>query len=108
MNVRILPSAKDDLRRGYRFYERQEPGISAYFLDSMCADIDSIKLFGGIHKRRGLLFRFKSKRFPYWIHYRIETDTAFVAAVLDAGQSPAEIAKREQREQTDPLDEGSP
>lgn len=34
MKLRILPSAKKDLRRGFQFYEFQDTGIGAYFLDS--------------------------------------------------------------------------
>ena len=76
MRIRILPSAKRDLRRGFRFYEHQESGIGSYFLDSLYSDIDSICLFPGIHKRVGNLDRFKSKRFPFWIYYRLEGDVA--------------------------------
>ena len=99
MKVRVLPSAKADLRRGCAFYERAEEGIGSYFLDTLCSDIDSLQLFAGIHRRRGELFRFKSKRFPFWIYYRIEADTAYVVAVLDARRAPARIAAREQRGQ---------
>jgi hypothetical protein len=38
VKVRLLPSAKRDLRSGSRFYERQEGGFGAYFLDSVSAD----------------------------------------------------------------------
>ena len=34
MNVRIRPSALADLADGYAFYEKQEPGLGGYFLDS--------------------------------------------------------------------------
>lgn len=70
MKLRILPSAKQDLRRGFRFYEHKEEGVGSYFLDTAYSDIDSIGLFAGIHKKVGVLFRFKSKRFPFWIYYR--------------------------------------
>jgi len=99
VKLRVLPSAKQDLRRGYAFYERAEQGIGAYFLDSLSSDLDSLRLFAGIHRRRGELFRFRSRRFPYWIYYRIEADKAYVVAVLDARRDPARIAAREQREQ---------
>lgn len=108
MNVRILPAAKADLRRGYRFYEHQAPGVGAYFLDALYADIDSIQLFGGFHKQRGNLHRFKAKRFPYWIYYRVEGDVAFVVAVLDARQLPARVAHREKIEQSRAHHENSP
>ena len=94
-----MPSAKRDLRRGSRFYEEQAAGVGSYFLDSLCSDIDSLCLFGGIHRKRGELFRFKSKRFPFWIYYRVDGDAAYIVAVLDARQAPWKIAQRERHEQ---------
>ncbi len=107
MRIRILPSAKRDIRRGCRFYERQEIGIGCYFLDSLYSDIDSICVFAGIHRRIGELFRFKSKRFPFWVYYRLEADTAYVVAVLDARQAPWKVQRRERIEQGDPPNEDS-
>ncbi len=34
MNIRILPSAIEDLRLGWSFYERQQEGLGEYFQDS--------------------------------------------------------------------------
>ena len=99
MRVRILPSAKRDLRRGIRFYEMQENGLGGYFLDSVSADIDSLQLLAGIHPMRRDHHRFLAERFPYWIYYRIEREVVYVAAVLDARQDPAKILKREEIEQ---------
>lgn len=99
MNVRILPSARRDLRQGIRFYEMQESGLGGYFLDSLSADIDSLQLLAGVHPIRREHYRFLAERFPYWIYYRIDGDWAYVVAVLDARQDPATIAKREKIEQ---------
>jgi len=52
MKVRILESAREDLREGYRFYEQQQEGIGDYFLDMLSAEIDSLALYGGIHAMR--------------------------------------------------------
>ena len=52
MKVRILESAREDLREGYRFYERQQEGIGDYFPDMLSAEIDSLALYGGIHAMR--------------------------------------------------------
>ncbi len=107
MRIRILPSAKRDIHRGFGFYERQETGIGSYFRDSLYSDIDSIGVLAGIHRRVGELFRFKSKRFPFWIYYRIDVDTAYVVAVLDARQAPWKVRRRERIEQGDPPNEDS-
>ena len=99
VRVRILPSAKKDLRRGVRFYEMQEQGLGGYFLDALSADIDSLQILAGIHPMRREHHRFLADRFPFWVYYRLEEDTAYVVAVLDARQHPAMIERRERIEQ---------
>ncbi len=49
MEIRVLESAKVDLREGYRFYENQNPGLGDYFLDSIQADVKSLRIYAGIH-----------------------------------------------------------
>ena len=48
MNVRILDEAERDLIDGFRFDEAQSVGLGDYFLDSLYADIDSLRLYAGI------------------------------------------------------------
>jgi hypothetical protein len=88
----IQPAALADLRRGFRFYERQEEGLGTYFLDSLYSDIDSLRLFAGIHTIHFKKFRLLSKRFPFAVYYEVKDDTAFVRAVLDLRRDPAWIA----------------
>jgi len=38
MKIKILESAKKDLREGFDFYESQETGIGSYFLESLFSD----------------------------------------------------------------------
>ena len=35
MNVQVLDAAEEDLVEGYWFYEAQQPGLGAYFRDSI-------------------------------------------------------------------------
>jgi hypothetical protein len=51
MNVSILPSAINDLADGFDFYEKQEAGLGDYFLNSLLADVDSLKIYGGFTAR---------------------------------------------------------
>jgi hypothetical protein len=51
MKIVILPSARDDLADGFRFYEQQEEGLGGYFLESLFSDIDSLRLYAGIHPK---------------------------------------------------------
>jgi len=84
VKIVIQASARSDLKSGFRFYEKQEGGLGAYFLDSLFSDIDSLQLYAGIHRRhRGRLHRMLSERFPYAIYYEFDDNTAQVRAVLD-------------------------
>ena len=44
MRIEILDKAEDDLVAGFQFYEAQESGLGAYFLESLYSDIESLKL----------------------------------------------------------------
>ena len=49
MKIKILNSATLDLIDGYWFYEKQAKDLGAYFLDTLFSDIDSLKIYAGIH-----------------------------------------------------------
>jgi hypothetical protein len=49
MKIKILRSAQNDLLESYYFYELQQDGIGDYFLESMFSDIESLKIYAGIH-----------------------------------------------------------
>lgn len=90
MNIRILSAAARDLADGYRFYEKQAPGIGVYFLDCLYGDIDSLVVNAGIHPLFfGGYHRLLSNRFPFAVYYRVEEQTATVYAVLDCRRNPA-------------------
>lgn len=94
MKVRILESAREDLRQGYRLYEQQQEGVGDYFLDMLSAEIDSLALYGGIHAMRSGYHRMLSARFPFAVQYRIERGEVVVRAVLDCRRDPAWIRSR--------------
>jgi hypothetical protein len=48
VKIEILAQAQEDLIQGFRFYESQEPGLGAYFLDCLFSDIDSLLVYAGI------------------------------------------------------------
>jgi hypothetical protein len=75
----------------YFIYDRKELGIGDYFFDSLISDIESLKLFAGIHSKRFGYHRMLSKRFPFAIYYELDEDTAIVIAVLDMRRDPAWI-----------------
>jgi len=95
MRIEVLDSAQQDLAAGCAFYERQAHGLGSYFLDSLFSDIDSLRLFAGVHAVHfGRFHRLLSKRFPYAIYYRGEVDVVRVYAVLDCRRNPRTAEKR--------------
>ncbi|MCC5839211.1 MAG: type II toxin-antitoxin system RelE/ParE family toxin [Opitutales bacterium] len=101
MRVRIFDNAKLDLVDGFAFYENQADGVGHYFLDSLFADIDSLALYAGTHRKRPEGFHWMlSKRFPYAVYYTVVDDLVSVHAVLDSRQDPGQIEERLRQERT--------
>ncbi len=94
MKVTILDAAERDLQEGYCFYERQSPGLGAYFLDSLYSDIDSLAYYGGIHHLAFGHHRLLSRRFPFAVYYRVQENQVVVMAVLDCRRNPSWIRER--------------
>ncbi len=93
MSIKILPSALDDLRRGWGFYESQQEGLGDYFQDSLFSDIESLMLYPGAHRKVFGYHRLLSKRFPFAIYYEVdEADEVLVFRVLDMRRAPDSIA----------------
>lgn len=94
MKIQILDEAREDLLQGFRFYEGQEPGLGAYFLDCLFSDIDSLLVYAGVHAMIYTYHRCLSKRFPFAIYYSLDKEMVRVHAVLDCRQNPSWIRKR--------------
>jgi len=88
MKIAILPSARDDMADGFRFCENQGKGLGGYFLESLFPDIDSLRLYAGIHRTVFGSHRLLSKRFPYAICYAYESEAVFIKAILDCRRDP--------------------
>lgn len=93
MRIRILKSAIEDLQDGTDFYDRQEPGVGDYFQDCLFSDIDSLVLYGGIHRKVFDYHRLLSKRFPYVIYYRMDEEVVVICRVLDCRRNPQRIRR---------------
>lgn len=95
MKIRILRSAKEDLKEGYSFYELQQKNIGKYFLDSLYSDIESLHLYAGVHSIHfGKYYRLLSKRFPFAVYYRIEENEIRIYGVIDTRKNPSWIRNR--------------
>jgi plasmid stabilization system protein ParE len=97
VKVKILPSAQEDLAEGFAFYEKQQAGLGAYFLDSLFADIDSLALYAGVHRKVHGAYRLLGHIFPFAIYYEINAGTADVKAVLDCRRDPKWIQRQLKR-----------
>ena len=94
MKVRVLTSAFNDLAAGRGFYDKQGEGLGDYFFDSVFADVDSLALYGGIHRKVFGHHRRLASRFPYAIYYRMSPEgCVIVHRVLDCRQDPAKTRK---------------
>ncbi|MBZ0092002.1 MAG: type II toxin-antitoxin system RelE/ParE family toxin [Sulfuricellaceae bacterium] len=80
-----------DIQFGQQFYEEQQEGLGAYFLDSLFSDIDALLLYAGIHPQFFGYYRALSKRFPFAIYYRVSGQTIQVWRVLDCRQKPSRV-----------------
>ena len=95
MRLLVLDAARDDLIAGFDFYEAREQGIGDHFLACLYSDVESLRIFGGIHRRvYKNLQRSLSKRFPFAIYYTIENDAVIVRAILDCRRNPSWIRSR--------------
>ena len=91
MKIRLLPEAERDLEIGADFYESQRPGLGSYFNHCLTADIESLRIYAGIHETYRGFKRSLSKRFPFSIYYTLSDDCVDIYAVLDARQDPQTI-----------------
>ncbi len=94
MIIRILDEAEKDIVEGFRFYELQADGLGVYFLDSIFSDIDSLRLFSGIHMKTKGFHRLLSKRFPFAIYYTCSDKRVDVWVVLDCCRDPGVMRER--------------
>jgi hypothetical protein len=95
IHIRISEEAVEDLSDGYLFYEAQQAGLGEYFTSCLRADIDRLRVYGGMHRVVYKDYhRLLSKVFPYGIFYTIEGQQAVVWAVIDLRRDPDWIKAR--------------
>ena len=89
MKIRILESGGRDLQDGYQFYESQDAGLGDYFLSSIKADIEGLRITAGVHS----IFykdyhRSLCKTFPFALYYTKSSDVITIYAVVDCRRDP--------------------
>ena len=70
MRIKVHRSAKVDLLDGKLFYDNQQLGLGDYFESSLESDIESLKLYAGIHPKHRGFNKALSERFPYSIYLK--------------------------------------
>ena len=64
----LLTEAVEDLERARGFYNEREEGVGDYCVTSLLADMASLTLFHGTHRRQFGCHRMLASRFPFGIY----------------------------------------
>lgn len=80
--------------RGREFYEKQGEGLGDYFETSLASEIESLKLYFGVHQTVHGYHRMLSSKFPYAVYYDVKEDQIRVRAILDCRRDPTWIRHR--------------
>ena len=102
MEIRLLDAARDDLRNGWLFYERQAVGLGDRFFDAIEADVQSLAVYAGIHLQVDGFYRMLIRRFPFALYYLIDEASIDIYAILDYRRDPIWIRARLQPDQLSP------
>ncbi|APD49351.1 hypothetical protein BM449_05535 [Synechococcus sp. SynAce01] len=102
MDIRLLDAARDDLRNGWIFYERQLVGLGDRFLDAIEADVRFLSLYAGIHSKVDGFHRLLIRRFPFALYYLVEEERIDIYAILDCRRDPLLIRSRLQTDRPNP------
>ena len=93
-DIRVLKEAIEDLVNGKGFYDQRKYGIGDYFWDSMINDLESLRIYAGIHSKKYGFHRMFAKRFPYAVYYIIKQEIAYITAILPMRRNPEWIEKQ--------------
>jgi hypothetical protein len=94
MKVVIEAAAYHDVDLVSDFYEEQESGVGAYFVQQFARTARSLQVTGGSHRRRGGFHLCLVERFPVGIYYKVEDDEVRIRGVLDCRRSPNWISRQ--------------
>ncbi len=89
MNLEVLDQAIEDLLEGFHFYEDQQHGLGSYFVTNLFADIESLRVHGGVHRQVYKDYhRLLSKRFPFSVFYKVQNGLYSFTLWLTADVTP--------------------
>lgn len=84
----ILPSGFRDIADGRDFYDEKETGLGDYFMASVFAEIESLRLYAGIHRKIWGYHRVLVENFPFAVFYKIIDGKILVFRILDLRRNP--------------------
>jgi len=106
--IRISSDALSDLNEGFLFYEQQDQGLGDYFTSCLRADIEELRISGGVHRIvHRQFYRSLSRVFPCGIFYTFEEGTVTVYAVVDLRRDPEFIRHHLEELKTQPGEHGN-
>ena len=71
---------------------RQQPGLGAYFRNSIYADLQALEETAGVHRIVYKNYhRALATRFPFALYYSVLEQTALVRAIVDCRRDPTWI-----------------
>jgi len=89
MKWRIEGEARAELESAFEWYEAARPGLGAQFLDEFEAGVRQVTAAPhSWHPLGSRLRRFRLRRFPYGIVYRVEDDEIVIIAVAHLRRRP--------------------
>ena len=91
----IKPGAEQDIRETSHYYQRQKPELGIDFLLAVDNSLERIQENPEMYavKYRDVRTA-RLSRFPFLIHYLMESSTIFVLAVVHSGRNPRDWKDR--------------
>lgn len=93
------PEAGDDITKAAAWYDSQEDGLGAEFVEEVLRALDTLEanplLYAGRHSRKNIRWLYPN-RFPYRVIYEVldAENTVVVAAVLHAARADRHWQRR--------------
>ena len=82
-SLSVRPGAQRDIGAAVAYYESKRDGLGVEFLRALDAEFESIQSFPSARPKSILNLRVGStKRFPFYVFYRIEEENISVFAVI--------------------------
>ena len=87
--VRLIQEAETELREAALYYEEQQGGLGAEFVHDIRAALQMIQRAPEMWPVRGSgMRRYLIARFPFLVHYRVESERILVVAIAHGNRKP--------------------